>query len=794
MDTTSKSALRYFSTIGPATGCQIVNGGVSVSAQNAEIRLTAVADTVFRIEVRHPWSAVHHSHAVIESVRTKSGAQVVDTPSHVQITNSGATLILEKNPLALRIVRTDGSVVLHTAVEAEAAPYRYLNDEFEICRESDPNDVILGLGEKTGALNRKGRKFTLWNTDVLNPNSAGEFTSGLSDDDPRKDPTSTEFDPYYMSIPFYEVLDTQGRAAGFFIDNPHRARYCFDEPSKTRIHFAGGSYVEYVFVGPKLGDVIADYTALTGRMPAPPLWSLGYHHCRWYPYNHADAVEIAKRYRKTRIPCDSIWFDIDHMDGYRVFTWNRATYPDPEAMICALQRDRFRTLTIVDPGVKVDPDWDIYQSGLRREVFCRTQSGAVYQGQVWPGNTVFPDFASADAREWWGDLNAKHIGLGISGIWNDMNEPSTGDIPCDAMRFNRGEVSHGAFHNLYATMMARATQEGLARARPEERSFILSRAGSAGIQRYAASWLGDNMSRWDHLALSIPMSLGLGLSGQPFVGTDIGGFGEACSAELLARWFQAASLSPFCRSHNAAGNPDQYPWSFGPEIEAICRTSIELRYRLMPYLYTAFVEASLTGVPVMRPMALDFPDEPELRALGDQYLLGPSLLVAPVCEQGATSRRLVLPRGEWIDWWTGRVHCGGPMVAQAPLDTVPLFVRAGAVVPMWPEPPASTMGYLPDSIDLVVAVPQRDGTFMSSLFEDDGLSMGFKRGERLTTTFEVTRVGDSLRLESSTSGNRYPGMARKSFRILLHGGQGAVATAALAGMDEFIKEVHISTL
>ena len=368
-----------------------------------------------------------------------------------------------------------------------------------------------------------------------------------------------------------------------------------------------------------------------------------------------------------------------------------------------------------------------------------------------------------------------------------MNEPATGDIPCDRMLFDGGKVSHASLHNAYATLMAMSTHEGLLRVKPDERPFILSRAGSAGIQRYAANWLGDNMSRWDHLALSLPMTMGLGLSGQPFVGADIGGFGEASGGELLARWYQAAALSPFCRNHNAIGNPDQYPWSFGPEVEEICRKSIELRYRLLPYLYSAFVEASLTGAPVMRPMAWDFPEDRAVRELGDQYLLGPSLLIAPVLEAGGTSRSLTLPLGEWIDWHTGGSYRAGALTVRAPLGSIPIFVRAGSIVPMWPVAPPSTKGYDPETIELRVAVPADDGITTSTLLEDDGESFAFEQGERLTTNFTVSRMGRDLRVAASTEGKTYAGFARRAFKIVLLGSDAQarrLVEASTQGFDE----------
>jgi len=769
---------RFFTPLQTLSGCERTASGILAQVDDANLKIDILDAGFFRVEIAHQGNLDAPTHAVCADLSTFcADFEVSESDTKVVVSTEALRITIEKSPFRISAHRRDGSAIFDTPEDNSKGFYARLNDGFLVTRRRLEDDLVIGLGQKTGRLDRNGRHFRMWNSDVLDPSSVQENAMGLDRTDPRADPRSTDYDPYYISIPFYQRVDSKGRASGFFIDNLHKAHYEFHHEGEARIHFVGGKYVEYVFAGPDLPSILAAYTSLSGRIPTPPIWALGYHHCRWHPYSQADVLAMAAKYRSKDIPCDSIWLDIDHMDGYRVFTWNKKIYPDAPGMLTKLRNNGFRAVTIVDPGVKVDPGYSVYDSGLKANAFCRTEGGAVYEGQVWPGKTAFPDFASARGREWWGDLNAKHVQSGLAGIWNDMNEPATGAIPSGAMRFDGGKFSHGTYHNAYATLMAMGTVEGLRKAMPNLRTFVLSRAGSAGIQRFAANWLGDNMSRWDHLAMSIPMSLGLGLSGQPFIGSDIGGFGENCEKELLIRWFQASTLSPFCRHHNDAGSIDQYPWSFGAEAEEICVAALRLRYRLMPYLYSAFVESAETGLPVMRPMVLDHPADLALRGVDDQYLLGPSLLVAPVLEKGATSRKVALPAGEWIDWWTDSVDEGG--VVDAPLDRIPLFAKAGAVIPMWPEAPPSTMGYQPVVIDLHVFVPCADGAYVSSLVEDDGETLGYSRGEQLKTTFRVVRSGESVRLEASTVGNSYPGFARRSFRIVVHGISGEPITAPI---------------
>ncbi len=783
----------YFTPLGQISDWERTSTGIRARAEDAMVRVDLLDSDLFRIQISTIGSDdPAPTFAVVREPATWSSSFFIhDNGSELHLSTADIRVVVGKSPFRIEAYRADGSAIMECPSDNGLGSYARLNDEFIVTRVRASSSSILGLGQKTGRLDRTGRSLILWNTDVLNPRSLKEFAVGLKEGDPRGDPRSQAFDPYYISIPFYQTLDEAGRAAGFFIDNLHRADYDFGHPDETRIRFVGGVYEEYVFAGPELGDILKGYTGLTGRIGAPPMWSLGYHHCRWHPYAAQDVIHHAKTYRKRGIPCDSIWLDIDHMQGYRVFTWNKKLFSDPAKTLASLKDLGFRAVTIVDPGVKVEPGYPVYDSGLEKGAFCLTEQGVPYHGQVWPGRTAFPDFASSTAREWWGGLNAQHIQFGLSGIWNDMNEPATGDIPDSAMRFDHGKYSHGVYHNGYATLMAMGTYQGLRKAMPDLRPFILSRAGSAGIQRYAANWLGDNMSRWEHLAMSIPMSLGLGLSGQSFVGADIGGFGENCEPELLVRWFQAACLSPFCRNHNDAGGIDQYPWSFGPEIEAHCKAALSLRYRLLPYLYAAFIEATETGKPIMRAMVMEEQRDAELRFVDDQYMLGPDLLAAPVVQKGSTSRQVRFPRGEWFDWWSDLPIDDREVIAEAPLAKVPLFARAGAVVPMWPEVPPTTMGYNPESIDLHVFVPSSDGIHTSRLVEDDGASYGYERGERLTTCFVLSRQGGTIRLEAKTDGKPYPGFARRQWKIHLRGSAGALQQVVEASMEGFVWTYHL---
>ena len=776
------SGLIHFNSVG---SFERTSTGILAKVHAEQLRVDVIKDDLLRISISRAgkfddqptFALAIDPLAEAAKLGGPTKFEVEDSNDKISVITEAMTIEIIKRPFALNAYRADGSAIFESAHSRDGQPgaYSILNDTFVLRRKIGKLDPIYGLGEKTGSFNRRGRDFTLWNVDVLNPTASGEFTSQQAATDPRSDNTSTEFDPYYMSIPFFYHQDAETSAiGGSFIDNGYRGFYDFTGSDSYQISFSGGHYSEYVFAGPSMASILEDYTWLTGRTNLPPIWSLGFHQCRWKDYVQADIEALAAKYREHKVPVDTLWLDIDYMDEYRVFTWNTERYPDAPGMLSRLKEQGIRAITIIDPGVKFDPGYSVYDDGLEKGVFATTESGETYIGQVWPGNTAFPDFVQESTRKWWGALNAEHVKSGLAGIWNDMNEPATGDISPNSMRFGAGQYSHERYHNSYALLMAMGTHEGLLQAMPELRTFILSRAGSAGIQRFAANWMGDNMSRFDHLWMSIPMGAGLSISGQSFVGADIAGFGENTTAELMLRWTQYGALTPFARNHSVIGTIDQYPWSFGPDVEAGVRTALELRYRLLPYIYTAFVKSSETGAPIQRPLIFDFQDDANVRNLDDQYLFGSDILVAPIVEDGQREREVYLPAGEWFDFNTGGHLAGGhKVVADAPLDYIPVFIRGGAVLPMLAEAPLTTDGLAPESIELHVFVPVADGVWTSELEEDDGLTYAALEDNRVRSSFTLTRNGDSVTLAGKSTGKGFDGFARREFAVVWHVAEGS---------------------
>ncbi|APR78667.1 Alpha-glucosidase [Minicystis rosea] len=614
-----------------------------------------------------------------------------------------------------------------------------------VTRAAAEGEHFYGFGEKTGPLDKRGRTLTFWNTDA--------YQSAFGGYPP-------DADPLYQSIPFF--IGLRGATAyGVFLDDTHRLRFdmAATDAQRYTLETAGDEVDQYLFVGPAMRDVIARYTALTGRMALPPRWSLGYHQSRWGYSPDTEVLAVATELRNRRLPADGMWLDIQHMDGFRSFTWDPAAFPDPSGLVVSLSALGMHTVAIVDPGIKVDPQYDVYAEGLAQDFFLK-RAGAPYVGEVWPGPATFPDFTSPDVRAWWGELVKRDLDEGVSGLWIDMNEPSNfvsgtdGTVPNDAVCAGDGTPGTMAdLHNVYGLNEARATYEGMRAAVPERRPFVLTRAGYAGVQRYAAVWTGDAPSTWPTLRGTLPMLLGMGLSGLPFVGSDVGGYSGGASAELFARWMQVGSFSPFFRGHVTSGVAGQEPWKFGTEVEDISRNVMLDRYRLMPYLYSLFWEATQTGAPVLRPLVHEFQADPGSATVDDEAMLGPYLLLSPVLEQGATTKTVYLPPGRWFEARSGAVHEGpGTFAVSLTQGALPTYVREGAIVPR--VDPVAWVDEKP-SQNLYLDVYPADTETQLTLYEDDGSSFAYAQGQSAKVTYSLQRLAGGARLEATPREGEY---------------------------------------
>ncbi|HEU5073643.1 MAG TPA: TIM-barrel domain-containing protein, partial [Polyangiaceae bacterium] len=565
-------------------------------------------------------------------------------------------------------------------------------------------------------------------------------------------------DPVYGSIP-YLIIERAGRYVGILVDSAWpvfmqipasraRATAAQGEPGWLNLGAFDGAPSVYVIVGPSLGELTQTLQRLVGTTPRPPLWALGHHQCRWGYRGAADLAALDRAFERHRIPCDGLWLDIDYMRGFRVFTLDPEHLPRPAACFAALKRRGRRVVAILDPGVKREPGYSVYEQGIAGRHFCVTPEGQPFVGLVWPGETVFPDFAKSETRAWWARHVANFAAHGFSGFWLDMNEPATGSVDANAMLFDGGRQSHASYHNHYALGMAAASHAGMLAFAPDARPWLLTRACAPSISRFAAVWTGDNYSNERHLAQSIPVTLNLALSGVPFNAPDVPGFGGDANADLLARWYKAGFLFPFLRNHSCTGTLRQEPWAFSKRALAVARHFIGLRYRLLPYLYSLFQRQERTGEALLRPLFYDFTDDPALLEVADQFMVGPALMQAPLLSRKPGSRKVRLPRGGWYEAHTGRWREGGGVVpAQDSTASTPLYVREGQIVPMLARVAQHSESPM-NQLELHVFLRPRSPLRASLDYEsDDGASFAYRAGVSSRFHAEARTHGADLSFE-----------------------------------------------
>ena len=570
-----------------------------------------------------------------------------------------------------------------------------------------------GTGEQAGPLKRNGSRKKLWNTDAF------DYTDRSAS--------------LYQAHPYVLALLPDGRAVGVIAETTYRCEVDLTRDVVFRVEGPAPSVTIIVRDHPAM--VVRELANLTGKAPMPPRWALGYHQCRWSYEPEGRVEEVALEFRARGIPCDVIWLDIDYMNGFRCFTHDASKFPDPKAMTDRLRRRGFRTVWMIDPGIKVDEDYKIYQSGRAGDHFVKDRAGLEYNGKVWPGMCAFPDFTRASVREWWSDLYKDFLALGVDGVWNDMNEPAVFDVPGKTMPDDNlhradpelgGAGPHIKYHNIYGMQMVRATREGIAKARPDKRPFVLTRANFLGGQRYAATWTGDNRSDWHHLRWSIATTINLCLSGQPLNGPDIGGFVGDASPALFARFMGIGALLPFARGHSIKDSKDHEPWSFGEQVEHVCRLALLRRYRLLPYLYTLMDRAATHGDAPVRPIFFEDPSDVRLRTADSSFMLGDSLLVRCATHEKSCDCPDPMPSGDWV-----------PVELTDETDPAlpKLFLKRGHAIPLGPL--AMTTEESARGAITLLAAPDRAGQAYAWLYEDEGDGMQYAQGSMRRTRFII---------------------------------------------------------
>lgn len=680
--------------------------GIHILTENGWLQVEFWSEATVRVRAgRHGEPMDNFSYALDEANSPKKiEFQCNEASGHILLSSGNVQVKIHQNPVSLQFLDETGRIVNS---DDPAFGISWLGQEVTVYKSLQPGERFLGLGEKTGPLDKRGRAYVNNNTD--------HFGYG------------PDSDPLYASIPSFIGVHSQG-VYGFFLNNSYRSTFNFGASSDRFAWYAAddGQMDYFYFHGGLDGGieaVLKQYAALTGSMPMPPKWALGFQQCRYSYYPDAELLRIAQTFKEKRIPCDVLYLDIHYMDAFKVFTWHPAYFPNPKILADQLKALGIKLVVIMDPGIKVEEGYAAYDSGIAGDHFALLPDGKPYSGQVWPGWSHFPDFTSAKTREWWGAQMNIYTEAGIEGFWNDMNEPAAwGQHLPGLIEFDmEGEgSSFKEARNVYGMQMARATMEGAQRLLGNKRPFNLTRAAFSGIQRYSAVWTGDNTASEDHMMAGVRLVNSLGLSGVAFAGYDIGGFVGEPSPALYARWMQLGAFSPFFRAHSMINSRDAEPWSFGEEVEDIARNYIRLRYRLLPYLYAAF-EAATTGLPIARSLALEWPQDPKIyqQPYDAAYLFGSEILVFPV-ESHRQLTKIYLPAGEWIDFYDDtRFEGGREHIIELNIEKLPLFVRAGAVIPMQ-SPVMSTE----NAHDGVLHLHVYTGAALRevNLFEDDGLA------------------------------------------------------------------------
>ncbi|GAA0348664.1 glycoside hydrolase family 31 protein [Bacillus horti] len=730
--------------IGSVESLSVQNDIVSVKTKTGEVAISFFNAHTVRITANPFGAATLKTSPAVVGQSKPVELQIVEEDMGYQIKTEHIHVYLRKSPIRIQIMDANGRVIV---TEQEKGMAYKANGEVICYKKMESKDHFYGFGEKPGGLNKRGDRMEMWNTDMYAPHNP-------------------ETDTLYQSIPFFVSL-RDGAAHGLYFDNTWRTAFDMkNDPEYYSFASAGGQIDYYVFVGPAIKEVITQYTTLTGRAPIPPKWSLGYHQSR-YSYETAEEVRtLVKTFKEKGIPLDVVHLDIHYMDGYRVFTFDGNRFPDAKELVQELKEQGVHIVPIVDPGVKVDPEYAIYQEGVREDYFCKYIEGNIYNGEVWPGVSAFPDFTEERVREWWGEKQRFYSDIGIEGIWNDMNEPAvfneTKTMDVNVIHGNDGDPkTHRELHNLYGFRMTQSTYEGQKKNLQGNRPFVLTRAGFAGIQRYAAVWTGDNRSFWEHLQLSLPMVMNLGLSGVPFSGPDVGGFDFHANGELLTRWTQVGVFTPFFRNHSAISADRQEPWSFGEEYEKIIAAYIRLRYQWLPQLYTMFREAHEDGLPVMRPLVLEYPEDSNTHHLQDQFMLGSNVIVAPVITPKTEHRVVYLPEGEWVDYWNNDLYTGGQHhLVKAPLDKLPIFIKKGSFIVL-----GDTKENTKEKDDnrYVHCYYDEGKSFAFTHYEDDGKTFSYEQGEWRKTTFTAHCEAGVLNMTVESNGDYQDGKKKTLF-------------------------------
>lgn len=718
--------------------------GIEGKTGSYQFKILIYSAHIIRIHITANESYDDHSYAVIAKPEFED-FEIEDSADYLLLKTSAVILKIEKMPVRFSFYDLNGNVIN----EDDTFGTSWIGEQVTTYKKLQKGERFIGLGEKTGPLDRKGHGYQHWNTD--------SFAYG------------PESDPLYCSTPFYIGLHNK-LAYGIFLDNSHKSHFNFAASNNRFSSFSADSGdMNYYFIHHDSVDrIIQSYTDLTGRMSMPPIWSIGYQQCRYSYYPDKEALTVAQTFRDKDIPADVIVFDIHYMEGYKIFTWDKVKFSEPKKMIDKLREMGFHVVVMCDPGIKIEDGYEAYEDGKNQDVFLKYPDGSYYSGEVWPGWCHFPDFTNQKTRTWWKDKLKEYVDMGVHGFWNDMNEIATwGQMMPELIEFDfeGHKATSRKGRNVYGMQMAKSTFEGAKHHLNGQRPFNLTRAGFSGVQRYSAVWTGDNVANDEHMLVGVRLVNSMGLAGISFAGYDVGGFVGNSSEHLFARWVQLGAFSPFFRGHSMINSRDSEPWAYGEEVEEVSRNYIRLRYKLLPYIYSAFHESANTGTPIARSLAIDYSHDDKIydKLYHNQYMFGKSILVGPV-ESTKNLTKVYLPEGEWYEFFTDEHYKGkNEIVAECPIERLPLFVKASSIIPVSPKAGFNTTE-LGDVLELHIYAGKETGEQI--YYEDDGETYEYQNGSYIKRTIRYEPKNSAI-IISEAEGNfdsRY-----KSINICLHG-------------------------
>jgi len=682
--------------------------GVHIKTTHAFVRIRLYQPGIIQVQISKVDTASDFSYAVIGKPDTEKGLFTMSQNSQDIILKADSIILkIQKEPFRIAFLTPENQVINE---DEPGLGVSWIGPKVTSYKKMQPGERFIGLGEKTGNLDRKGAAYTNWNED--------HFGYSITQD------------PLYATIPFYMGIQG-GHCYGIFLDNSYQTDFNFGASNDRFASFGarGGILNYYFFYKNSPAGILKDYTWLTGRMPMPPLWSLGYQQNRYSYYPQSEVMRIAHTLREKRIPADGITLDIHYMQDYKLFTWNKQRFQDPVQMNEALKALGFKTTVIVDPGIKKEQGYPAYESGKKADIFLKYNDGTPYTAEVWPGWCNFPDFTSEKGRDWWQDQVEFFADSKVDGIWNDMNEISTwGQQMPDNILYNYDNhpTTNMEGHNVFGLEMTRASYLGAVK-HMKKRPFILTRSGYAGLQRYTAIWTGDNRSEDDHMLAGVRLLNSLGLSGVSFTGMDVGGFTGNPSTDLYIRWMELGAFIPYFRNHTTFNTKAAEPWTFGEEALGIVRNYINLRYQLLPYIYSSFYRSTQDGMPFMRSLAISYPNDAKVYdpQFQNQFLSGPAFMVAPV-ESGKDFLKVYLPKGQWYNMYNDLLLEGDTeSVTQLSIQQLPIYIKAGSIIPM--QSLIQSTAEMPgDTLKIHVYKGQEANSFV--YYEDDGSSFDYKNG------------------------------------------------------------------